>query len=176
MRRADSRRSIRRCRHARETAALSPLIDHRAMSRDERWGSYPETVLRFAGDPELIVDLREEVSDATRSELIRMGLGLPFGILTAFNPRGLGLSPAMNAQRMKDLESEIESAGHAFVRVDACSPDLSHCESSVALKAPLQWSLDLAKKWEQLAIFWWDGDRFWLYGAELEIDPLNLPL
>jgi len=62
------------------------------------------------------------------------------------------------------------------VRVDACSPDRSHCECSVALKGTLDRVIDMAKRWEQLAIFWFDGSGFWIYGAIEPIRPIKLPV
>lgn len=144
--------------------------------RDERWGDYPETVLTFSGEAQVAIDLREEVPPATRRALSAMGLGAQFGILTAFNPRGIDKSADENAARMEALEKELASAGESFVRLDACSPDKSHCECSVALAAGRDRCVDVARRWEQIAIFWWDGSSFWLYGAIVEIEPLKLPL
>lgn len=124
----------------------------------------------------MAVDLREEVPPATRTALIAMGLGDPFGIITAFNPRGMDLSAGENSRRMGELEQELASAGDDFIRVDACSPDRSHCECSVAVKGPRERAVEVAKRWDQLAIFWWDGASFWLYGAIVDIKPLMLPL
>ena len=133
--------------------------------RDPRWGSYPETVLTFEGDPELFVDLRIPVPPPTRDAFRVLGLGEPFGILTAFNPRGVDHTPEENSDRMEELESELRSVGDQFVRVDACSPDKAHCECSVALKADMNRVLDIARRFEQIAIFWWDGSKFWIQGA-----------
>ena len=36
---------------------------------DERWSRYPETVLIFAGEPEVFVDLREPVPPATEKAM-----------------------------------------------------------------------------------------------------------
>ena len=143
--------------------------------RDERWGSYPETVLIFSGDPEVFIDLRERVPAATRKALDSLGLGEPFAVLTAFNPRGVDISPEENSRRMQELEAELESSGDHFVRVDACSPDKSHCECSVAIKGEMQRALDIARRWEQIAIFWWDGSLFWIQGA-ISDGHLRLPV
>ncbi len=143
--------------------------------RDPRWGSYPETVLTFEGDPELFVDLRVPVLPATRDALHALGLGEPFGIVTAFNPRGVDHSPDENTIRMDELEAELRSSGDTFVRVDACSPDKLHCECSVALKVGMARVLDVARRWEQIAIFWWDGSKFWIQGA-IEDGHLELPV
>ncbi len=119
------------------------------------------------------MDLRERVAPATRDALAAMGLEGEFGVLTAFNPRGIDLPADENTRRMSQLESELTSLGDEFVRVDACSPDRLHCECSVALKGDRDRAIDIAKRWEQLAIFWWDGSRFWIHGA---ITPGSLEL
>ena len=143
---------------------------------DERWSSYPETVLYFSVDPQVMVDLRVEVSPAVRGGLKGLGLNREFAVLTAFNPRGEDVSDAENNRRMKELEAELTSSGDSFVRVDACSPDRSHCECSVALSAEFDRAIDIAKRWEQIAIFWFDGQSFWIYGAIESIEPVRLPV
>lgn len=143
---------------------------------DERWSSYPETVLYFAGEPEIMVDLRTLVSRAVRKGLAAAGLDGEFAVLTAFNPRGKDLAEDENDARMKELEAELESSGDSFVRVDACSPDRSHCECSVAMKTRFERAIDIAKRWEQIAIFWWDGNSFFIYGAIENIEPIKLPV
>ena len=143
---------------------------------DERWSSYPETVLHFAGEPEIMVDLRVTVPRPTRDALAALGLGDPFGVLTAFNPRGEDIDRAENDGRMQELESELTSAGDAFVRLDACSPDKSHCECSVAVKSSRDRVIEVARRWNQFAIFWWDGAAFWIYGTDTEHEPIRLPV
>ena len=59
--------------------------------------------------------------------------------------------------------------------VDACSPDRSHCECSVAVVMEQDLALALGRELEQVAIFWFDGKRFWILGAIVEFDPLMLP-
>lgn len=149
----------------------------RVTQKDERWSSYPETVLYFAGDPEVMVDLRVPLEPAVRRGLAAIGLDGKFAVLTAFNPRGVDIGEAENNRRMKELEAELESSGDEFVRVDACSPDRSHCECSVALKGDLDRAIDIAKRWEQIAIFSFDGSSsFWIYGATELIEPIKLPV
>jgi hypothetical protein len=36
-------------------------------------------------------------------------------------------------------------------------------------------ALELAKELEQVALFWFDGQRFWILGALVETDPVMLP-
>jgi hypothetical protein len=40
---------------------------------------------------------------------------------------------------------------------------------------PREQALDLARELQQVAIFWFDGQRFWILGATVETDPLMLP-
>ena len=61
------------------------------------------------------------------------------------------------------------------MQVDCCSPDRSHCECSIAVTMPQREALDLAREMRQVAIFWFDGNRFWILGALVEADPLMLP-
>jgi hypothetical protein len=143
---------------------------------DERWSSYPETVLHFSGEPPAMVDLRVELTPALRKGLAALGLSGEFAVVTAFNPRGVDSSEEENERRMAELEAELESAGERFVRLDACSPDKSHCECSVAVETGRGRAIEIAKRFEQVAIFWYDGSRFWIYGAISEADPIQLPV
>lgn len=96
-------------------------------------------------------------------------------MITAFDPGGRNLSPTENEKRRHDLERRLEKTNHRFVEVDACSPDLSHCERSVAVVMKQSAAIALARELEQVAIFWFDGNRFWILGASVESDPLLLP-
>lgn len=136
--------------------------------QENKWGSYPETLLVFPTEPEIVIDLRMEVSLAVRESLAAIGLDRPFGIVTAFNPRGDALRAEENTQRMKDLENELNVGGHQFTRVDGCSIERTHCERSVAAKMKREDVVALARKYEQLAIFWWDGEQFWIDGALID--------
>ena len=143
--------------------------------RDERWGSYPETVCYFQGETEVMVDLREELAPQIRNGLAALGLGEPFGVVTAYNPRGVDQPDEENKRRAAELEAELSSLGYRFVPVDCCSPDKEHCEYSVAVIAPMETVLNFAKRFEQIAIFWYDGSSFSLVGA-MSRGELRLPL
>jgi hypothetical protein len=143
--------------------------------RDPDWPRYPETVLTFATRPPVEIDLREIPSDSALAQLSTAGFGQPFAIVTAFDPEGRNLSAAENEQRKQELDRRLISTGYHFVQVDCCSPDRSHCECSVAVTMPQQKALDLAREMRQVAIFWFDGKRFWILGALVETDPLMLP-
>jgi hypothetical protein len=40
---------------------------------------------------------------------------------------------------------------------------------------PREGAIALARELGQVAIFWFDGKRFWIIGALMETDPLMLP-
>jgi hypothetical protein len=142
---------------------------------DPDWPRYPETVLTFATRPPLEIDLREIPPNSAIAQLRAAGFGEPFAIVTAFDPEGRNLSAAENERRKQELDRRLTSRGFRFVQVDCCSPDRSHCECSVAVKMPQREALDLAREMRQVAIFWFDGKRFWILGALVEADPLMLP-
>jgi len=143
--------------------------------QDPDWPRYPETVLEFSTTPAIEIDLRQVPSENAIRALTAAGLGQPFAILTAFDPRGENLSRAENEKRKQWLEEHLRSSNYRFTQVDACAPDRSHCECSFAVVMPQQKALDLAREMEQVAIFWFDGKRFWILGALAETDPLMLP-
>jgi hypothetical protein len=142
---------------------------------DPDWPRYPETILRFSTEPVIEIDLRDIPSTNALSQLRAVGFGDPFAVITAFDPRGRNLSAAENEQRKRDLNRRLTKTGYKFVNVDACSPDRSHCECSVAVVMEQQKAIDLARELEQVAIFWFDGKCFWILGAIVEADPLMLP-
>ena len=142
---------------------------------DPDWPRYPETVLTFSTNPKVEIDLRQIPADKTLTALKRSGFGDPFAVLTAFDPRGDDLPDEENDKRRRDLNARLARSGYRFVEVDACSPDRSHCECSVAVLMPQEEAIALARELEQVAIFWFDGARFWIVGALVETDALMLP-
>lgn len=146
-----------------------------ADAHDADWPKYPETVLDFSTDPKLEIDLRQPVTPEAIARLRAIGLGDPFAIMTAHDPRGEDLSAGENERRRRELDDQLAASGYPFVHVDCCSPDRSHCECSVAVVMPQDAALALARRLEQVAIFWFDGERFWILGAIVSTDALMLP-
>ena len=144
-------------------------------AHDPDWPKYPETVLEFSATPRLVIDLRQPVTPEDISALSAIGLGRPFAIMTAYDPRGENLDEAENERRRRNLNDRLAKSGYSFVQVDCCSPDRQHCECSVAVVMPQDAALDLARELEQVAIFWFDGARFWILGAIVDTDALMLP-
>jgi hypothetical protein len=142
---------------------------------DPDWARYPETILSFSMEPRIEIDLREIPSERIVAGLGAAGFSGPFAVITAFDPRGHDLSAAENEKRRHALDQRLTAEGYKFGHVDACSPDRSHCECSVAVLMPQEKAIDLARELEQVAIFWFDGKRFWILGALVETDPVELP-
>ncbi|HUR91346.1 MAG TPA: DUF3293 domain-containing protein, partial [Gemmatimonadaceae bacterium] len=139
---------------------------------DPDWHRYPDTVLHFHAEPVVSVDLREPAGNETRSAMDRLGLAGPFAVMTAHDPRGRDESAEVNARRAKELDRRLAALGVPFVHVDACSPDRSHCEASVAAVMDREAATALARELEQVAMFWYDGDKFWIVGALVGGDPV----
>lgn len=149
---------------------------------DPNWTRYPDTVLRFfpgadssSQEVECSIDLRSPIGADQRALLQRIGFTIPFAILTAHDPRGDDLSPATNAARSALLEEELRASAIPFCRVDACSTGGEHCECSVAVAVGCDEALALARLYEQVAIFWYDGKRFWIVGTVADTEPIPLP-
>ena len=142
---------------------------------DPDWPRYPETILTFSMNPAVEIDLREIPRTHAIGDLAAAGFDKPFAVLTAFDPRGHDLSAAENEKRSRELDARLAKGGYRFVSVDACSPDRTHCERSVAVMMPQGKAIALARELEQVAIFWFDGKRFWIIGALMEAEPLMLP-
>ena len=152
---------------------------------DEKWNAYPETILEFPGASARI-DLRRPITDADRRELARRGLDRPFAVITAENPCGLNADDAAsekqaeireerNRKRMADFVSILERDGIRHQAVDGVSPDGSYREHSLAVLIERERAIRLARQLDQLAIFWFDGNDFWLVGAGLSRAPEKLP-
>lgn len=150
-------------------------MSERETPKHEALSSYSETVLIFAGEPEMTIDLREPISVAAKRGLAAIGLDASFAVLTSFNPFGENLPDEENARLFSELEAELRSAGLEYSVLDACSPDRDHCERSVAVCMERTAALDIARRWDQLAIFWFDLERFWIFGVVSAMEPISLP-
>lgn len=152
------------------------LSSHSATSLPNAWGEFPNTVLHFGGDLPCAIDLREPVTPAHRDHFARLGLEQTFGVLSAQDPWGKTLSPQQNHELAVKLHHELAVAGIPYVPLDACSPDHSHCETSVAVSLSQADAVALAVRHEQLAIFWFDGARFWIVPAVSMTPAIPLPI
>ncbi|HWG33707.1 MAG TPA: DUF3293 domain-containing protein [Gemmatimonadaceae bacterium] len=140
------------------------------------WGSFPETILQFRSTPAITIDLRTAVDRRVRAALREIGFEQPFGIITAQDPMGVPQLPAVNDARAASLLKVTAGLSVTQVRVDACSPDESHCERSIAIALDQRSAIDIARRYEQLAIFWFDGDAFWIVPVCSRNERLRLPV
>ncbi len=142
---------------------------------DPDWHRYPDTVLHFRADPPVRIDLREPVAPGAIAAMEATGLSGPFAVLTAHDPRGRDEDADVNERRAERLADRLLALKVKFIDVDACSPDGSHCEASVAASIEREQATALAREFEQVAIFWFDGEKFWIVGALARSDPVMLP-
>ena len=153
---------------------------------DAKWEAYPETILEFLGPPPLVVDLRKPIDAPTRHSIRQRVGDSSFRIFTAENPAGENAEDACtdreeerrarrNDQRTSRLEEELARAGTRFLVLDGVSPDGAYRERCVAALLPRRESVALARRYAQLALFWFDGDTFWLLPGLADKDPRPLP-
>ena len=159
---------------------------HEEQDPNAKWGAYGDTILRFEGPPLLTIDLRRRLDSRTREALRPLGLARPFAVLTAENPNGENPEDApsgriaekreeRNERRTSRLERELRRSGVEFAPVDGTAPDGSYRERCVAAVMPQGDAVRLARRLDQLALFWYDGSDFWLLPAETEATPERLP-
>lgn len=154
-------------------------LPHRP-EEDAAWSQYPSTRLEFfreADDatPALVVDLRQPVSDDARAALAELGLADAFAVVTAAAPGGADQHDAFDHARQVELEEAARHASSVVRRVDGVSPDGAHRERSVAVALPKDDAVALGRRFQQSAIFWYDGRDFWLLGAVVAAAPRRLP-
>lgn len=139
------------------------------------WGSFAVTLLYFESTPLRTIDLRDVVSPTSRQFFRDIGLERSFGIITAQDPMGTRQAASENERLAASLHQELAASRLAYVRVNACSPDGSHCERSVAIALDMQSVMDLADRYRQLAAFWFDGDVFWIIPVRSSLPRVRLP-
>ena len=145
------------------------------MLNDQLLIAYTNAVLRLGHDRALKVDLRQPLSDACRHLLTEFGLGSTFAVITASNPDGRPASAVKNRWRNLRMRARIASSGCRFIRADGESPDRSHVERGFAVALSRADAHALARENEQLALYWFDGARFWLDFVRDDRAPKALP-
>lgn len=133
------------------------------MTVPEGFEDYLDTVLHYPSD--LRVDLRAPFGPGDHEKLAKVVPFSPFAVVTAANPGGHSAGAKKNERRHARLIEELSRAGTEWVPVQGCSPDGVHCEESVCVDLPRQDAADLARGFDQDAIFWYDGREFWLVDA-----------
>jgi hypothetical protein len=145
------------------------------MSNDALWTVYANTILQIGGEPPIKVDLRLPVSDDLRHLLTNLGLGATFAIVTPFDPGGARAPAWKNERRYHRARALLDSRNLKFVVADGESPDTTHRERGFALAMGRADAAALARELEQLALYWFDGEAFWIDGALAAKAPQRLP-
>ena len=140
------------------------------------WGDFPSTVLQFLSESPFALDLRVSIGETELAALQEAGFEHTFGIVTAHDPMGVEQPHETNAMLAAKLEANVARMNAHHVEVDACTPDSSHCEQSMAVDIDLEAAVSLASRYNQLAIFWFDGAAFWIVPARSTKSRLRLPV
>jgi hypothetical protein len=145
-------------------------------SVDPSWAWYPRTVLELhAPGGRMRVDLRQPISPDVAATLRALGPTATFAIITACNPLGRETSAEENVARTAALRAQLEREGKVFLGADGMSPEGDHREQGFAVWTPQDDAMLIAVEQEQSAIFWFDGEAFWILGAVVKTEPLRLP-
>ena len=153
---------------------------------EDKWAQYPCTILEFAPPDRLRIDLRKPLGAAERATLAALGLDRPFAVLTAENPMGENaedkptatqeaVTEGRNATRRDELEAELRRSRIEYQPCDGVAPDGDYREHGVAVVLPREQAVMLARRFGQLAIFWFDGRAFSLVGAVARNPSEKLP-
>ncbi|MEP7065819.1 MAG: DUF3293 domain-containing protein [Gemmatimonadota bacterium] len=145
------------------------------MSDDTLWVAYARTRLLIGPAPHIKVDLRQPVSDDLRHLLTNLGLGSTFAVVTPFDPRGKRAPAWRNRVRYLRMRRQLRSRNLNFVEADGESPDSVHRERGFAIGISRNDAATLAREHQQLALYWFDGEFFWIDGVLAPRAPQRLP-
>jgi len=144
---------------------------------DPSWNFYPETILEFETESgQLRIDLRDTIPASVADHVARLGPGISFAIITSDNPYGRERPDSDNAQSRLRLAAELTRYGVHCRPVDGVSPDHAHRESGFAIWMDVSAARMLAQVYGQSAFFWFDGVRFYIEGALVNVPRQKLPI
>jgi hypothetical protein len=135
---------------------------------------FPGTLLHFT-EHGLVIDLRRPLGREVRDQLAAIGLGGGFCVITADNPNGRTQSNSQNAAAMHRLREAIATLDADATPCDGTNPDRTHRERGLAARIDRARGIELGRAFEQIAIFHYDGDTFWLVPALAEGPARRLP-
>lgn len=145
------------------------------MSNDALWSVYENAILRIGRNGDLTVDLRQALADEVPGKLSALGIGTQFAVITAYNPGGRNLFALWNCWRTVRMRFALTARRTRFVAASGESPDGSHRERGFAAAMSRSDAAAMARQYGQLAIYWFDGERFWLDDAIASRTPKPLP-
>jgi hypothetical protein len=88
-----------------------------------------------------------------------------FAILTAYATTGETWTPEQNIEADRQLEAELRKGGHRIHRISGYSKDLKTHEEGWAVVMDLKKAWDLAVKYKQVALFYYENDELLLVYA-----------
>jgi hypothetical protein len=145
-------------------------------SDDSAWSHYAETIIEIDGEGRTLgIDLRQPLSEPERRALATLGPSSKFGIVTAANPAGAPVDAAANEGRHAALKQWIVEHGYEHRAATGSSPDGKHTEHGFAVWLDRDDVVAIARRFDQSAIFWFDGGSFWLVGALVDAKARQLP-
>lgn len=145
------------------------------MPNDALWTVYANTVLRIGGRRQIKIDLRQPLSDETRRTLTDLLPGKTFAIVTPFNPGGAPAPTWKNWWRHFRMRAQLASRALQFTPADGESLDGAHRERGFAVALSRGDAATLARSYAQLALYWFDGEAFWIDDVRTTRAPLRLP-
>jgi hypothetical protein len=145
------------------------------MPNDALWTAYANTVLRIGAQREIKIDLRLPLSDEIRRVLTVLLPERTFAIVTPFNPGGTPAHSWTNRWRYYRMRSGLASRGLSFTHANGESHDGAHRELGFAIAVGRGDAATLARSYEQLALYWFDGDAFWIDDVRTPRPPQRLP-
>jgi len=145
------------------------------MPNDELWTVYANTVLRIGSQRQIRIDLRLPLSDETRRVLTALFPEKTFAIVTPFNPGGARAPSWKNRWRYLRMRAGLASRALHFTPADGESLDGRHRERGFAIAVGRGDAATLARSYEQLALYWFDGEAFWIDDVRTTGAPRRLP-
>ena len=142
---------------------------------DPRWDQYGGTVLEMLDDRSLRIDLTQPVAASAIEGLMTHGIGPTFAVVAATDPHGQHASIEANRNATEALLAEVKASGWAWIPADGVSLDGSHREPGYAIATTRANALELARRFAQSAIFWFDGVTMWIVGAVVAAPDRRLP-
>jgi hypothetical protein len=136
--------------------------------------TFPGTLLHFT-EHGLVIDLRRPLGREVRGQLAAIGLGDGFCVITADNPNGRTQSDSQNAAAMHRLREAVVTLDADATPCDGTNPEQTHREQGLAARIDRARGIELGRAFEQIAIFHYDGDTFWLVPAMAEGPARQLP-
>lgn len=92
--------------------------------------------------------------------------GNPFGIVTAWNPHGKPQPEKANQEANTRLARELAARNLGYFPVTGGSPDFSHAEPGYGIFCDRKTAIELAKQFDQEAIFWIEAGNLFLVSCK----------